>query len=171
MKELHQTLPCLAFPLSLRVSRGPLAAPPLCRATPPSRSFPDNVTFIQGDFVSEQEAWPGRGQYDVIMCLGVTKWVHLQVGDGGVIRLFRRAYHSLSPGGLFILEPQPWSCYSHSKRASETTYLNYQRVRLRPEQFTCYLMDSVGFTSYRLLKHTGNQRPIYVFHKSPAPRK
>lgn len=68
--------------------------------------------------MSEREAWPGRGQYDVIMCLGVTKWVQLQWGDVGVVRLFRRAYHSLSPGGLLILEPQPWSSYSHSKRAS-----------------------------------------------------
>lgn len=162
----------LSFPVSFRVSRGPLAAPPLL--LPPSSSssrFPNNVTFIQGDYVSEQEAWPGRGQYDVIMCLGVTKWVQLQSGDGGVVRLFRRAYQSLSPGGLFILEPQPWSSYSRSKRASEWTYRLFRTVRLRPEHFTCYLTDSVGFSSYRLLTHTGNQRPIYLFHKGPAHRK
>lgn len=73
--------------------------------------------------MSEQEEWPGRGQYDVIVCLGVTKWVQLQSGDRGVVRLFRRAYQSLSPGGLFILEPQPWSSYSHSKRASVTPHI------------------------------------------------
>eukprot|EP00064_Thunnus_orientalis_P023090 superscaffoldBa00008402_g23317 len=91
------------------------SSPPRTKA---GQTFPNNVTFIQGDYVSEREAWPGRGQYDVIMCLGVTKWVQLQSGDGGVVRLFRRAYQSLSPGGLLILEPQPWSRYSHSKRAS-----------------------------------------------------
>ncbi|XP_040886930.1 7SK snRNA methylphosphate capping enzyme [Toxotes jaculatrix] len=162
----------LSLPLSFRVSRGPLSAPPFL--LPPSSSssrFPNNITFIQGDYVSEQEAWPGQGQYDVIMCLGVTKWVQLQSGDGGVVRLFKRAYQSLSPGGLFILEPQPWSSYSHSKRASGATYRNYRSVRLRPEQFTSYLTDTVGFTSYRLLKHTGSQRPIYLFHKGPAQRK
>lgn len=80
--------------------------------------------------MSELEAWPGRGQYDVIMCLGVTKWVQLQSGDGGVVRLFRRAYQSLSPGGLFILEPQPWSRYSRSKRASviHTHLYKYKHV-------------------------------------------
>ncbi|XP_044039892.1 7SK snRNA methylphosphate capping enzyme [Siniperca chuatsi] len=177
-EELQQAL--LSLPLSFRVSRGPLSAPPLL--LPPSSSspssssssssrFPNNITFIQGDYVSEWEAWPGRGQYDVIMCLGVTKWVQLQSGDGGVVRLFRRAYQSLSPGGLFILEPQPWSSYSRSKRASESTYRHYRTLRLRPEQFTCYLTDSVGFTSYRLITHTGNQRPIYLFHKGPAQRK
>ncbi|KAM9335675.1 7SK snRNA methylphosphate capping enzyme isoform 2-T2 [Symphorus nematophorus] len=163
----------LSFPMSFRLSRGPLAPPPLL--PPPSSlssRFPNNVTFIQGDYVSEQEAWPGQGQYDVIMCLGLTKWVQLQSGDGGVVRLFRRAYQSLLPGGLFILEPQPWSSYSHSKRASWTSRV-FRTLRLRPEQFTCYLTDSVGFTSYRLLTqtHTGNQRPIYLFHKGPAHRK
>ncbi|KAM3591069.1 uncharacterized protein V6R79_021682 [Siganus canaliculatus] len=175
MEELQQALSLLSFPLSFRVSRGPLSAPPLL--LPPSSSsssssgFPNNVTFIQGDYVTEQEAWPGRGHYDVIMCLGVTKWVQLQAGDGGVVRLFRRAYQSLLPGGLFILEPQPWRSYSRSKRASEVTYRHYRTLRLRPDQFTCFLTESVGFSSYILLKHTGNQRPIYLFHKGPAHRK
>uniref|UniRef100_UPI003AB07CCE 7SK snRNA methylphosphate capping enzyme-like n=1 Tax=Centroberyx gerrardi TaxID=166262 RepID=UPI003AB07CCE len=167
-EKMEKVLSLLSFPLSFRVSRGPLSAPPLL---PASRGFPNNITFILGDYVSEQEAWPGRGQYDVITCLGVTKWVQLQSGDGGVARLFRRAYQSLSQGGIFILEPQPWSSYSHSKRATETTYRNYRNLRLRPEKFTSYLTDKIGFTSYRLLTHTGIQRPIYLFHKGSAPRK
>ncbi|KAM4537485.1 7SK snRNA methylphosphate capping enzyme [Odontesthes bonariensis] len=170
--QLQRALSLLPSPLSFRVTRGPLSAPLLLLPPPSSSSrFPANVTFIQGDYVSEQEAWPGRGRYDVIVCLGVTKWVQLQAGDGGVARLFKRAYQSLSPGGLFILEPQPWSSYVHSKRASEATLRNYKSLRLRPEQFTSYLTDSVGFSSYRLLRHSGNQRPIYLFHKGPAHRK
>ncbi|XP_068569125.1 LOW QUALITY PROTEIN: 7SK snRNA methylphosphate capping enzyme [Cebidichthys violaceus] len=173
MEEVQQALSLLSFPLSFRVSRGPLSAPPLLPSSSSSSSsrFPNNVSFIQGDYVSGCEWWPGRGQYDVIVCLGVTKWVHLRSGDGGVVTLFRRAYQSLSPGGLFVLEPQPWSSYSHSKRASEATDRNFRSLRLRPEQFTCYLTDSVGFTSYRLVTHTGNQRPIYLFHKGSAQRK
>ncbi|XP_047194897.1 7SK snRNA methylphosphate capping enzyme-like isoform X2 [Hippoglossus stenolepis] len=171
-EEFDQAFSLLSFPLSFRVSRGPLSAPPL----PPhpssaSTRFPNNITIIQGDYISQSEAWPGRGQYDVIMCLGLTKWVQLQSGDGGLVRLFKRAYQSLSLGGLFILEPQPWSSYSHSKRASEATYRHYRSVRLRPEHFTSYLTDTVGFTSYRLLTHSGSQRPIYLFHKGPAQRK
>uniref|UniRef100_A0A3Q0RDW5 RNA methyltransferase n=1 Tax=Amphilophus citrinellus TaxID=61819 RepID=A0A3Q0RDW5_AMPCI len=156
MEEFQKALSLLSFPLSFRVSRGPLAAPPLLLPQSSSSSrFPNNVTFIQGDYVAEREAWPGRGQYDVIMCLNVTKWVQLQSGDAGVVRLFKRAYQSLSPGGLFILEPQPWSSYSHSKRASKTTFSHHRSLRLRPEQFTSYLTDSVGFSSYRLITHTG----------------
>ncbi|XP_040035849.2 7SK snRNA methylphosphate capping enzyme isoform X1 [Gasterosteus aculeatus] len=170
-EEGQQALPLLPLPLSFRVSRGPLSAPPLLPSSSSSSRFPNNVTFIQGDYVSRGNWWPGRGQYDIILCLGVTKWVQLQAGDGGVVALFRRAYQSLSPGGLFMLEPQPWSSYSHSKGASKATDRNFRSLRLRPEQFTCYLTDSVGFTSYRLITHSGNQRPIYLFHKGPAHRK
>ncbi|XP_041840533.1 7SK snRNA methylphosphate capping enzyme [Melanotaenia boesemani] len=170
-KEFQQALSLLSFPLSFRVGRGPLSAPPLLLPPSSSSRFPNNITFIQGDYVSEREVWPGRGHYDVIMCLGVTKWVQLQSGDGGVVRLFRRAYQSLSLGGLFILEPQPWTSYIHSKRASERTLHHYRSLRLRPEQFTSFLTDSVGFSSYRLLKNTGNQRPIYLFHKGSAHKK
>ncbi|XP_017159030.1 7SK snRNA methylphosphate capping enzyme-like, partial [Poecilia reticulata] len=99
------------LPVSFRVSRGPLSAPPLLPPSSSSSRFPSNVTFIQGDYVSEGEAWPGRGHYDVIMALGVTKWVQLQSGDRGVVRLFRRTYQSLAPGGTLVLEPQPWSGY------------------------------------------------------------
>uniref|UniRef100_A0A3Q4GGS8 RNA methyltransferase n=1 Tax=Neolamprologus brichardi TaxID=32507 RepID=A0A3Q4GGS8_NEOBR len=164
-EEFQQALSLLSFPLSFRVSRGPLSAPPLLSPSSSSSSrFPGNITFIQGDYVSDREAWPGRGQYDVIMCLNVTKWVQLQSGDAGVVRLFKRAYQSLSPGGIFILEPQPWSSYCHSKRASVTpsnmniTICSY--LRLRPEQFTSYLTDSVGFSSYRLITHTGDNMHI-----------
>ncbi|XP_034020713.1 7SK snRNA methylphosphate capping enzyme isoform X2 [Thalassophryne amazonica] len=155
--ELQSSASLLSFPLSFRVSRGPLSAPPLLSlSAPPTNSrFPNNVTFIQGSYVSEEEAWPGQGQYDVIICLGITKWMHLQSGDMGVVRLFRRVFDSLMAGGIFILQPQPWSSYSRSKRASETTYRNYRSLRLRPEQFTCYLTETVGFTSYRLLTRAG----------------
>lgn len=86
--------------------------------------------------MSEGEAWPGRGQYDVILCLGVTKWVQLQSGDAGVARLFKRAYQSLTPGGLFILEPQPWSSYSHSKRASVTRTHTDTHTTIRTNAFS-----------------------------------
>lgn len=135
------------------------------------------------------------------MCLNVTKWVQLQSGDAGVVRLFKRAYQSLSPGGIFILEPQPWSSYCHSKRASvcmqgasvnicasvyiqehsaarvsskkfisvvfqKTTFSHCRSLRLRPEQFTSYLTDSVGFSSYRLITHTGDSMHIHTHQGS-----
>lgn len=55
-----------------------------------------------------------RGAYDLVTILSVTKWVHLYGGDAAVKRLFARARDCLKPGGVLVLEPQPWSSYSRA---------------------------------------------------------
>ncbi|XP_062871438.1 7SK snRNA methylphosphate capping enzyme [Trichomycterus rosablanca] len=162
-----------AFPVSLRLCRGPVFALPLLPPDP--GAFPNNVSFMKGNYVPESEDLVAsqREEYDVILCLSVTKWVHLNWGDVGVQRLFRRAYRHLTPGGVFILEAQPWSSYSKRKRLTETTHRNYNSIRLRPDRFSSYLTSEVGFSSYELLSSAsgsskGLQRPIYLFHKGPT---
>ncbi|XP_076842371.1 7SK snRNA methylphosphate capping enzyme-like isoform X2 [Brachyhypopomus gauderio] len=160
------------FPISFRLCRGPISAPPLL--PPTAGVFPNNVSFMEGNYVPESHAavLSQRAEYDVILCLSVVKWVQLNWGDGGLQRLFKRAYAHLTPGGLFILETHPWSTYSRRKRLTETIYKNYNNIRLKPEQFSTYLTSEVGFTSYQLIgtSHTnkGVQKPVYIFHKGPA---
>ncbi|KAG9339007.1 hypothetical protein JZ751_024405 [Albula glossodonta] len=133
------------FPVSLRISRGPIAAPPLPDTTPLTPGdFPANVSFV-------------RPEYDVIMCLSVTKWVHLNWGDEGLQRFFHRVYRHLRPGGIFILEPQPWASYAKRKKLNDTIYKNYYSIRFKPEQFCSYLTSedfkdqSTSFTKDRPL--------------------
>lgn len=161
------------FPVSFRLCRGPIAAPPLLPPAP--GVFPNNVSFMKGNYVPDSDAvvMSQCAEYDVIVCLNVTRWVHLNWGDIGLQRLFRRIYTHLHPGGLFILQPQPWSSYSKRKRLTENIHRNYNSIRLRPDQFSSYLTAEVGFTSYELISATrscpkGLQRPIYLFHKGPA---
>lgn len=62
-------------------------------------------------------------EYDVIMALSLTKWIHLNGGDSGLKRFFRRIFKHLRPGGRLILEPQPWSSYKKKKKISVCYHL------------------------------------------------
>ncbi|XP_067879741.1 7SK snRNA methylphosphate capping enzyme-like isoform X2 [Heterodontus francisci] len=141
------------FPLSLTKFKGPIAAPPVAvdRCVP---EFPNNVTFIQGNYVLEKDELldTQRPEYDVILCLSLTKWIHLNWGDEGLKRMFKRIYRHLRPGGIFILEPQPWTSYGKRRKLTETIYKNYYKIIFKPDQFTSYLLSpEVGFSSYELV--------------------
>lgn len=164
------------FPVSLAKCKGPIAAPPVAldRRLP---HFPNNVTFVQGNYVLEKDELleTQRPEYDVVLCLSLTKWIHLNWGDEGLKRMFKRIFRHLRPGGIFILEPQPWSSYGKRRKLTETIYRNYYKIILKPEQFTSYLLSpEVGFSSYELVgtpqsTSKGFQRPVYLFHKNRRP--
>ena len=40
------------------------------------------------------------------MCLSTTKWIHLNFGDEGLKRVFRRVYAQLKPGQFYINKPE-----------------------------------------------------------------
>lgn len=65
---------------------------------------------------SEVELEKQREEYDVILGLRITKWIHLNYGDVGLKLSFRRMYKQLRRGGLLVLEMQPWNTYRKKKK-------------------------------------------------------
>mmetsp|Transcript_12681 Transcript_12681/g.42900 ORF Transcript_12681/g.42900 Transcript_12681/m.42900 type:complete len:336 (+) Transcript_12681:95-1102(+) len=157
------------FPVSVLTSMGLLPTAPWRDASP---RFPHNVRFVQGDAVAVAEGWE-EGSQDTVLCLSTTKWVHLNGGDEAIVRLFTQVHRSLSPGGAFILEPQPWHSYKRKKHVSEVARQHFREIQLRPERFPAFLVDIVGFRSCEELRVKFSDavskgyacRPLYVFIK------
>ncbi|KAK7251546.1 hypothetical protein RIF29_34839 [Crotalaria pallida] len=130
------------------------------------RDLSEIVSFKRENFVQSRHP-PGK-QYDTILCLSVSKWIHLNWGDDGLITLFAEVWNLLRPGGIFVLEPQPWKSYESNRSVSETTAANYRTIMFRPEQFQEILLDKIGFrtvediTSGLTGSKTGFNRPILL---------
>ena len=87
--------------------------------------------------------------HSFLSSLSVTKWIHLNWGDSGMVRLFTRAYQELKPGGVFILESQPFSSYAKKRHVS---HVSHDQITLKPESFISYLLDTIGFQSHQAIE-------------------
>lgn len=168
----HDALSDSDFPVSLALSYGPIAQ----SMDPKYRyfvgNFPFNVQFIQGNYIlpsDELLEWQ-EPFFDTVLCLSLTKWVHLNWGDVGVKRLFHRAYAHLRAGGFFLLEAQAFQTYSKRKKITEEIFQNFKEIKFFPEMFNEYLLKEVGFKTCELVdtpahSSKGFNRPIYLFIK------
>lgn len=109
--------------------------------------------------------------YDTVLCLSVTKWVHLNWGDEGLICLFAKIWQILRPGGILLLEPQPWKSYERKRLVSEVAVENFREIIFKPGAFRDILLDKIGFRSMEMISmHVPNStagfnRPIYLLRK------
>ncbi|GLI67704.1 hypothetical protein VaNZ11_011972 [Volvox africanus] len=124
--------------------------------------------FVQQDWANAR----GRSDSaDTILCLSVTKWVHLNNGDEGLKRMFKKFFNTLTPGGLLILEPQPWKSYNRAVHKTTTNAVPYKRIeqlQLRPQHFVEYLTNQLGFVLESQLREgqgVGFDRPMYLLRK------
>lgn len=162
------------YPVSMPILYGPIYDTDMANES--NTRFPKNIRFIHGNYVleSEEQLQVEQPQYDTILCLSVTKWIHLNWGDNGLRQAFKRMYAQLKPGGILILEPQSWDSYKRKKSLTETIWQNYRKIQLFPHHFDRYLLSSeVGFSRCQTLavvnhQHKGFRRAIKVF-KKPIP--
>ncbi|XP_042520778.1 probable RNA methyltransferase At5g51130 [Macadamia integrifolia] len=129
----------------------------------------DVVSFREEDIVASRRRCSEA--YDTILCLSVTKWVHLNWGDDGLITLFAKIWRLLRPGGVLILEAQNWKSYKSNYQVSEIATFNYQNVLFPPLLFQEILLDKIGFRTVENITASlprstaGFNRPIFVFCK------
>ena len=75
------------------------------------------VRFEAANFL---EWGQGRvGDFHVVTCLSVVKWVHLNWGDAGLLAFLAKAAGLLAPGGRLVVEPQPWTSYAAAFRKQD----------------------------------------------------
>lgn len=134
---------------------------------PSSRaSFPTNVTFVAQDWMDGTVA----AQYDLILCLSLTKWIHLHHGDEGLVRFFGRIVQSLRPGGIVAMEIQPWQSYSQARSLSRSLRVSHARLRIRPDDME-WILCLLGMTSLGPIAQGagfGFVRSVCVFQAPPT---
>ncbi|KAL5533427.1 hypothetical protein ACEPAF_5203 [Sanghuangporus sanghuang] len=154
-----------SFPAAFEHMFGPLPIPPA--ESPGERSqFPHNVVFRATDWLKEGtiDDWEG---YDVVLALSISKWIHLNNGDEGLLSFFQRIFSVLRSDGIFILEPQGWETYHKAKRMDPGLKKIGDSLRLRPADFERELLK-VGFRSVEHLGQTGKggfQRALDLYRK------
>jgi len=168
-----------SFPVSCVQSRGivPYHAKPIqpgalpkATRTDQMRNFPHNVEFrSENVLVSEVEERRGR-PYDMVLCLKLTKWVHLHWGDDGLKLLLHKCHRLLRVGGLLVLEAQEWTSYQSKKHLTPHTRQNRSLLRLRPQDLPTYLVQEVGFEHSSTVVNDHLRRPLQVYRKVPPPR-
>jgi len=159
------------FPASFEHMFGPLPIPSSAPLGPglttdTTSEFPHNVVFVAADWVAK-EIPEDAESYDVVLAFSISKWIHLNQGDEGLMRFFTRVYSVLRQGGKFILEPQDWDTYSKAKRLDPKLKENAQGLMLRPDDFERILQE-LGFGPATHLGSTGEggfRRPVDVYEK------
>ena len=116
-------------------------------------------------------AFHAPGSYTIILCLKLTKWVHLTRGDKGILLLFRRIYQLLAPGGVLIFQPNRWEGYHASERLlgshTSTEALSRGHAALPPPQS----VESFGRHPPMGSDGASTSSPIKQKHPGRRPRR
>jgi hypothetical protein len=83
------------------------------------RTKRDTMPFSRGWIlpISQAATHPRR--------FSITKWIHLNGGDEGLLSFFRKIYAVLKAGGLLLLEPQGWEGYAKARKMTPVRLLSF----------------------------------------------
>ncbi|CAJ2509719.1 Uu.00g056190.m01.CDS01 [Anthostomella pinea] len=132
---------------------------------------PRNCTFRLQDFlVPGWVATAAEERFDIVLLLSVTKWIHLNALDAGLLALFREVHdRMLVEGGVLVVEPQEWDNYKRAVRKAPHLKPGFAMLELRPPFLEA--LAGVGFTLEEDIarEEGGFSRPLHVWRKGPSP--
>ncbi|KAI6205776.1 hypothetical protein M3Y94_00830700 [Aphelenchoides besseyi] len=156
------------FPASFPFNFGPISMP----SATTSNQFPENVWFREQNYVlnDDEQLNEVEEEYDIILAWSISKWVHLNWGDDGLKRFFKRIFKQLKPNGKFLLEPQTRCGYKKRARTHPELQRNLKAIQFWPEQFKDYLCNEIGFVHCEelenpLIQHLGYDGPLQLYYK------
>lgn len=76
---------------------------------------------------------------------------------------------ALRPGGLFLLEPQPWSSYRKNAGLAPHLLRNYGAIQIKPPQFRELLLGEIGFATCEELSAAAAVPPATAAAPAAAP--
>ena len=105
-------------------------------------------------------------KYDTILCLKITKWIHLNYGDFGIKVLFYNIYKQLKKDGILIIECDAFNRYKKEKKFKD----KIKEIKFFPKDFVCYLENVYEFKFVKTLLLASNSkknyiRPIHILKK------
>lgn len=120
------------------------------------------VFFHQENYVASLkcEIEP-QNQFDTIICLNTSKWIHLNYGDSGIKILFNNVYQQLKRGGLFIFEPQIFESYKKRAKLSKEIHDNFNNIKLLPDNFIDYLQGVYRFKLNKTVTSPSNSKKVF----------
>jgi 7SK snRNA methylphosphate capping enzyme len=124
--------------------------------------------FLCSDFM-ESGYWDTfslrQGDFDTILLLSITKWLHLNHGDDGLVSFLRNLFNVLPSGGTLVVEPQEWQNYKRAVSKNAGLRPVFRALKVRPN-FETELSD-IGFTLSAVIEREegGFSRPLMIWKK------
>lgn len=144
--------------------------PKTCQMTLASKGEPSKALFPNSNIIFRQENYvgelkqiknPSTETFDTIICLGTSKWIHLNYGDIGIKVLFYNVYQQLRTGGLFIFESQRYDTYKKKVKICKTLRENYNNIKFMPQNFVDYLIKVYGMELVASVSMPSNSKKVF----------
>ncbi|MES1906126.1 MAG: hypothetical protein MHPSP_003724 [Paramarteilia canceri] len=156
----------VVFPVSVQQSQRHVLIP-----KSPEYTRSDSVHFFCSNFFDIYQGNDNNATFDTIIAFSITKWIHLNWGDEGIVDFFERCYKMLNKSGVLLLEVQPFISYRKKRNIHPEIRANYDKIKLRPFDFESILAKQIGFDRVFEIKIAGSaesngfERPLLVAKK------